>query len=97
MQPSVVFRASMVALASLAGAFFAEADILVSNFSSSQLTRHDPVTGAVTAVIDASGLPVRRPADPEGVLNGIAALPDGQRFLVTGKLWPAVFEVSFVP
>jgi glutaminyl-peptide cyclotransferase len=54
-------------------------------------------SGRVSAVIDASGLPVTRPDDPDAVLNGIAALPGGGRFLLTGKLWPSMFEVSFEP
>ncbi len=51
--------------------------------------------GRVSAVIDASGLPVDRPSDPDAVLNGIAYLPASGRFLVTGKLWPTMFEVTF--
>ncbi len=30
------------------------------------------------------------------VLNGIAHIPGGDRFIVTGKWWPTAFEVSFV-
>jgi len=30
------------------------------------------------------------------VLNGIAYAPELGRFVVTGKLWPAIFEVAFV-
>jgi len=42
----------------------------------------------VTAVVNAAGLldPQRR-TDPDAVLNGIAALEDGE-YLLTGKLWP---------
>ena len=60
-----------------------------------RIVRIDPATGRVTAVVDAAGLlsPERR-AEAD-VLNGIAALPDGE-FLVTGKLWPATFRVRFV-
>jgi glutaminyl-peptide cyclotransferase len=31
------------------------------------------------------------------VLNGVAAVPGGTEFLLTGKLWPATFRVRFVP
>lgn len=31
----------------------------------------------------------------EGVLNGIAFDPTKQKWLITGKLWPYIFEVSF--
>ncbi|GAB2932326.1 glutaminyl-peptide cyclotransferase [Rhodococcus aerolatus] len=61
------------------------------------IVRIDPTSGDVTAVVDATGLlptDQRRGAD---VLNGIAAVPGTDRFLLTGKLWPTTFEVRFVP
>lgn len=67
-----------------------------------EIVRIDPASGTVTAVIDAS--PLRAALEDSGadtsgidVLNGIAAVPDTDRFLVTGKLWPTLFEVEFVP
>ena len=40
------------------------------------------------------GLPVQpRPSDPDAVLNGIAKVPGSDTFLVTGKLWPNMYEV----
>ena len=57
----------------------------------------DAKDGTVTAVIDAAGLltPVERArAD---VLNGIAHDPKSGDFYVTGKLWPKLFRVRFVP
>jgi glutaminyl-peptide cyclotransferase len=60
------------------------------------LARIDPVSGAVTAVVDAAGL---LPADQRGgtdVLNGVAAVPGTDEFLLTGKLWPTMFRVRFV-
>lgn len=57
----------------------------------------DPETGRVTQVIDASGLLTpeeRRGAD---VLNGIAYNPGTGTFYITGKYWPKLFEVEFVP
>jgi glutamine cyclotransferase len=58
--------------------------------------RIDPATGHVTAVVDAAGLldPAQR-ANAD-VLNGIAAVGDGE-FLITGKNWPSMFRVRFVP
>ena len=32
-------------------------------------------------------------ADPDAVLNGIAYDPATRRLFVTGKLWPAIFEI----
>ncbi len=57
-------------------------------------------TGEVTGVIDASGLLTPQElaqAGADGVLNGIAYDPTHNTFLITGKLWPKLFEVRFVP
>jgi len=62
------------------------------------ILRVDPATGRVTGVADAAGL--LTPADRAGgaeVLNGIAYDPATRRFWITGKLWPKMFEVRFVP
>lgn len=61
------------------------------------IARIDPETGNVTGWIDASNL--LTPADRRGtdVLNGIAYVPQTKRFLLTGKNWPKLFEVQFVP
>ncbi|MFN2495262.1 MAG: glutaminyl-peptide cyclotransferase, partial [Pseudonocardiaceae bacterium] len=51
----------------------------------------------VTGVVEADGLlsaPQRAAAD---VLNGIAAIPGTDEFLITGKNWPTLFRVRFVP
>lgn len=59
----------------------------------------DKVTMQATALIDVRGmLPEEdRPRDPGGVLNGIAYNPESDTFYLTGKLWPKLFEVRFVP
>ncbi|AOS65822.1 glutaminyl-peptide cyclotransferase [Actinoalloteichus hymeniacidonis] len=64
---------------------------------SDDILRIDPTNGEVTGVVDASDL---LPADQQAaadVLNGIAAIPDTDEFLVTGKHWPSTFRVRFVP
>jgi glutamine cyclotransferase len=61
------------------------------------ILRIDPASGKVTGVADAAGL--LAPEDRAGgaeVLNGIAYDPATQRFWITGKLWPKMFEVRFV-
>ncbi|NMH98043.1 glutaminyl-peptide cyclotransferase [Pseudonocardia acidicola] len=60
-----------------------------------RLVRVDPADGRVTAVVDAGGLLDARSRAGTDVLNGIAAVGDGQ-FLLTGKLWPSMFRVRFV-
>jgi glutaminyl-peptide cyclotransferase len=66
-------------------------------YQDDRILRIDPGTGAVTGVVDASSLisASRQPA--AGVLNGIAAIPGTDEFLVTGKNWPSLFRVRFVP
>lgn len=57
----------------------------------------DPATGAVAAWIDLEGLlPAEERADAD-VLNGIAFDAESRRLLVTGKLWPRLFEIELVP
>lgn len=62
-----------------------------------EIVRIDPTTGRVTGSIDASGLLTRIESRRADVLNGIAYKPDTKTFLITGKLWPQVFEVDFEP
>jgi len=57
------------------------------------IVRIDPASGRVTERVDASGL---LEGDRPGVLNGIAYAPEIDRFFVTGKLWPTMFEVTFI-
>lgn len=69
-------------------------------FQSDRIVRIDKATGEVLAEIDAaplnpqSGRPV---GDPEAVLNGIAWDPATNTFYLTGKRWPTLFQVRFVP
>ncbi|HEX2080699.1 MAG TPA: glutaminyl-peptide cyclotransferase [Longimicrobium sp.] len=57
------------------------------------IVRIDPATGRVKGRLDLTELlPVAR--DPESVPNGIAYDEAGNRLLVTGKLWPRVYEIS---
>jgi glutamine cyclotransferase len=62
-----------------------------------RIVRIDPKSGEVTALIDAANL--LAPAERFGtdVLNGIAHDPATDTFLITGKLWPRMFRVKFVP
>lgn len=62
-----------------------------------EIVRIDPRTGRVLATVDASGLLTRDERRGVDVLNGIAWLPERGRFAITGKHWPKLFEVEFVP
>jgi glutamine cyclotransferase len=54
-----------------------------------------PDTGRITGWIDLSGL-YPRPAGSQAVLNGIAYLPQSHHLLVTGKLWPKLYEIELI-
>jgi glutaminyl-peptide cyclotransferase len=73
--------------------------IYANVWNTDYIVRIDKSTGRVTARIDASGLLTaeERAALPSGAaLNGIAYDPQHDTFLITGKLWPKLFEVKFV-
>ncbi len=58
----------------------------------------DPQTGRVSGWLDLTGLytpPASEQSD--AVLNGIAWLPESKHLLVTGKLWPKLYEIELVP
>jgi len=57
-----------------------------------------PRSGAVTGWIDLKGLVnTVGPTQPVDVLNGIAYDAQADRLYVTGKLWPALFEITLIP
>lgn len=57
----------------------------------------DPSGGDVVAWLDLSGLLTGDEAAEAGVTNGIAFDSAKGRLLVTGKLWPRLFEIEVVP
>jgi glutaminyl-peptide cyclotransferase len=71
-------------------------DVYANIWKTDRIVRIDPSSGKVTATVDLTGLlPAAQRANTD-VLNGIAAIPGTDEFLVTGKLWPAMFRVRFV-
>ncbi|WP_037334061.1 glutaminyl-peptide cyclotransferase [Saccharomonospora piscinae] len=74
-----------------------DGDVYANVWHRDDLLRIDPGTGAVTARVDAGGLLTPEEAAEADVLNGVAALPGTDHFLLTGKLWPKMFVVRFVP
>jgi glutaminyl-peptide cyclotransferase len=65
-----------------------------------ELVRIEMETGRVDVVIDASELvpdDERVRATPDAVLNGVTHDPVTGRWWLTGKLWPTLYEVRFVP
>lgn len=62
------------------------------------LVRIDPASGRVTQVLDLAPLvEAVTVSDPEAVPNGIAWDAKAKRLLVTGKKWPALFEIALPP
>ena len=75
----------------------AKGRVYANVWQTNNIVEIDVSTGDVTAVIDASGLLSDEEKDGVDVLNGIAYSQTSDTFLLTGKLWPAMFEVTFVP
>lgn len=75
-----------------------DGEIWANVYQTDRIVKIDPVTGAVTGIIDLSGLlPNEGRTGREDVLNGIAYDPATKRLFVTGKLWPLLFEIEIVP
>jgi glutamine cyclotransferase len=62
-----------------------------------RIARISPQTGQVVGWIDLTGLlDASDPEQPADVLNGIAYDEANGRLFVTGKLWPALFEIEVI-
>lgn len=70
-------------------------DVLANVYQTNWVLRIDPATGTVRQLIDFADLYPDRPPTAE-VMNGIAIAPDGRDLLLTGKLWPKLFEVRLL-
>ena len=71
---------------------YVNGEVLANVYQSNWVMRIDPATGTVREAIDFGDLYPERPASAE-VMNGIALAPDGSQLLLTGKLWPVLFQV----
>ncbi len=74
--------------------------VIYSNiWMTDNIIKINPSSGKVEARIDLKGLLEKNgmTADTEkgGFLNGIAYNPNTKTFYITGKLWPAIFEMKF--
>jgi glutamine cyclotransferase len=70
--------------------------IFANVWQDNHIARIDAASGDVTAWIDATGLLDGNETAGADVLNGIADMPSTGHLLVTGKLWPHLFEVEVV-
>ncbi|MBF6171653.1 glutaminyl-peptide cyclotransferase [Nocardia blacklockiae] len=75
----------------------ADGSVYANVWPTDHILHIDPDTGTVLDDIDAGGLLSAADRAGTDVLNGIAQVPGTDHFLVTGKYWPVLFEVRFVP
>ena len=77
---------------------YIDGEIWANVWQTSRIARIDPATGQVTGWVDLTGIldnvTVTQKID---VLNGIAYDAENGRIFITGKLWPAVFEIELIP
>jgi len=71
---------------------FVAGDVLANVYQSNWIVRIDPASGNVREKLDFADLYLERARYAE-VMNGISLSPDGKQLLLTGKMWPVLFEV----
>ena len=77
---------------------YIKGEIYANVWHSDRIARISPLDGHVIGWIDLSGLlPEDQKVNAEAVLNGIAYDKKHDRLFVTGKQWPAIFEIRIVP
>ena len=77
---------------------FVRGEILANVWQTDRIARISPADGHVLGWIDLTGLlPRSDRTSGDAVLNGIAYDSAGDRLFVTGKLWPALFEIKVIP
>jgi glutaminyl-peptide cyclotransferase len=77
---------------------YIKGEIYANIWHSDRIARISPTDGHVIAWIDLTGLlPDVEKLAAESVLNGIAYDAKQDRLFVTGKQWPAIFEIKIIP
>ncbi len=77
---------------------YVKGEIYANVWHDDRVARISPRDGRVLGWIDLRGLlPESQRVNAESVLNGIAYDAAHDRLFVTGKQWPAVFEIKVVP
>jgi glutamine cyclotransferase len=75
---------------------FARGFIYANVWKTDSILRISPETGEVLGQIDLSTLTSETKLDGAGVANGIAYDETRNRFFVTGKRWPRIFEIELL-
>lgn len=84
-------------LANLNELEYVDGKVYANVWNDDRIVRIDPQTGLVEARIDLTGILLKTNQPIYGnkdVLNGIAYNPDTKSFYVTGKKWPALYEIK---
>lgn len=77
---------------------YIQGEVFANIWLTDDIVRIDPTTGEVLGWIDLAGILPESLRKPDtDVLNGIAYDPVGNRLFVTGKNWPALYEIRLVP
>jgi glutaminyl-peptide cyclotransferase len=93
-QKRVAVRADGSRLTALNELEWVNGELFANIYQSDKIVRIDPVTGVVKQWLDFSGLlPSERRTPSTDVLNGIAYDSSTGHLLITGKKWPAMFEI----
>lgn len=71
-------------------------EIYANIWQTDRIARIDPASGKVTGWIDLTGLLPVADRERADVLNGIAYDAKADRLIVTGKLWPRLYEIRLV-
>jgi glutaminyl-peptide cyclotransferase len=75
-----------------------QGEIYANIWQTNLIARIDPATGDIVGLIDLTDLAARaRAGRAVDVLNGIAYDATGNRLFVTGKLWPALYQIALSP
>jgi glutaminyl-peptide cyclotransferase len=75
---------------------YVDGEVLSNVYQSNWIVRINSATGIVREILDLADLYPKRAGFAE-VMNGISLAPDGKQLLLTGKMWPVLFEVRLKP
>ncbi|HQQ97135.1 MAG TPA: glutaminyl-peptide cyclotransferase [Cyclobacteriaceae bacterium] len=90
---SVVVKDSSGEVDNLNELEYVDGFVYANRWGTALIYKIDPATGLVKGILDLTSLvdQVRQKSPASDVLNGIAYEPSTQTWLITGKLWPALF------
>jgi glutaminyl-peptide cyclotransferase len=75
---------------------YVNGDVYANIWETNKIAVINPENGQVKAWIDLTGLPAPT-SNGDNVLNGIAYDQQNSRLFVTGKEWPNLYQIKFIP